>query len=757
MASAMAAATAAVARRDEEDATAATEPPPEGSSDAVTAAIAAADISSGGSLADYVIEKAIGRGHFSTVHRAVRRSDERRVALKKVQIFDMLDAKARDRCLKEVQLLKSLAPHQSIIQYIDSFIDNNELFIVFEWAEHGDLRRLLRRANESKTTLQEAQVWRYFVQVTDGIKHMHEARVMHRDIKPANIFLASNGTVKLGDLGLGRAFSSQTYEALSKVGTPLYMSPEVLDGRGYEWKSDIWSLGCLLYELATLRSPFKAEGDNLYTLFKKISVGRFDALPDHYSPQLQKLVASMIQIDPTARPDIHTVSKFAHKALATLTEGGGGSGGGGSSSSAAGGGGEAGTAAAAISDCLVVMEAVGDKLKLLGYERLVRAHGLSPLPCAYFTGADVGSADGVQLEYLFKLVCWLLSVSISPDHQLWSLAPRAGSSTHDADANGACAALLSALRQAPAPLSSFGGMPPHRLRGARGAEVCAMLNALTDAALQRANFVWATPRHVSEAEEVMEEDPGADEAAMAAADANEESDELLDDDDALAVGDDGWGDDEEEAVDIGDAPPSSSVAAGSGDNAADAPRRPRRRRMPVPNATVDGALWHEECERLTPQLVVKLTWQQLTWRHHLQLAQTHAPAVHTAAPAVAAPLEKLASHGQSSLAAIAPLREEHEREQAALNEASARTSEAQKRVDSLATELAELNEAIEVTKQQTATKAAELGGTAPLDRMRAALRSLRAETKALGMKEAMLSQQLEARRAAMAAMQPPRR
>ena len=106
--------------------------------------------------------------------------------------------------------------------------------------------------------MQEPQIWRYFVQISDAIRHMHDARVMHRDIKPANIFLATHGRIKMGDLGLGRAFSDQTQEAMSKVGTPLYMSPEVLDGRGYEWKSDVWSLGCLLYELASLRSPFKA-------------------------------------------------------------------------------------------------------------------------------------------------------------------------------------------------------------------------------------------------------------------------------------------------------------------------------------------------------------------------------------------------------------------------------------------------------------------------------------------------------------------
>ena len=172
----------------------------------------------GGTLDDFTVEKAIGRGHFSVVHRATRNSDAKRVALKKVSIFDTMDAKARERCIKEVKLLQTLPPHPSIIAYLDAFIDSNELYIVFEWAEFGDLRRLLKRAQETNTQLQEPQVWRYFIQVCAGVSHMHNARVMHRDIKPANIFLAAGGCVKLGDLGLGRAFSSQTYEALSKVG-----------------------------------------------------------------------------------------------------------------------------------------------------------------------------------------------------------------------------------------------------------------------------------------------------------------------------------------------------------------------------------------------------------------------------------------------------------------------------------------------------------------------------------------------------------
>lgn len=102
---------------------------------------------------------------------------------------------------------------------------------------------------------------------------MEQARIMHRDLKPANIFIDANDNLKLGDLGLGRQFTSQTMEANSRVGTPLYMSPEVLKGEGYDFKSDVWSLGCIAYELCALKSPFKDDTKkmSLYDLFTKIN------------------------------------------------------------------------------------------------------------------------------------------------------------------------------------------------------------------------------------------------------------------------------------------------------------------------------------------------------------------------------------------------------------------------------------------------------------------------------------------------------
>ncbi|KAF0687114.1 Aste57867_21085 [Aphanomyces stellatus] len=267
---------------------------------------------SGGCLDDYEILKPIGKGKFSVVYRAKRRRDGVLVALKKVNIFNLMDAKAREKTLKEVRLVQSVH-HPNIIQYLDAFIGHDdELCIAFEWAEAGDLKRQIRKANEKNVRFDERTIWTYFGQICAAIEHMHVHRIMHRDIKPANIFLTLAGAVKVGDLGLGRYLSENTMEAHSKVGTPLYMSPEVLRGDGYDWKCDVWSLGCILYELAMLRSPFKSEGLNLHGLFQKVNKGVYDPVSDVYSETLRSLVAQMLSLNANDRPTMTTLCRVSH-------------------------------------------------------------------------------------------------------------------------------------------------------------------------------------------------------------------------------------------------------------------------------------------------------------------------------------------------------------------------------------------------------------------------------------------------------------
>ncbi|ELK34135.1 Serine/threonine-protein kinase Nek5 [Myotis davidii] len=153
-----------------------------------------------------------------------------------------------------------------------------------------------------------AKILSWFVQISLGLKHIHDRKILHRDIKTQNIFLSKNGMVaKLGDFGIARDLNNSTELAQTCVGTPYYLSPEVCQNKPYNNKADIWSLGCVLYELCTLKHPF--EGNNLHQLALKICQAHFAPVSARFSCDLRSLVSQLFKVSPQDRPSINSILK----------------------------------------------------------------------------------------------------------------------------------------------------------------------------------------------------------------------------------------------------------------------------------------------------------------------------------------------------------------------------------------------------------------------------------------------------------------
>lgn len=150
-----------------------------------------------------------------------------------------------------------------------------------EFCECGDLASAIKDRKKIEGTFTEEEILNWFIQICIALEYIHGRKILHRDIKSQNIFLTSNGTVKLGDFGISKLLESTNEAAMTVVGTPYYMSPEVCENKPYTFKSDVWALGCVLYELCTLQHAFSAS--NLLGLVYKIVQGTIDPIPTTYS------------------------------------------------------------------------------------------------------------------------------------------------------------------------------------------------------------------------------------------------------------------------------------------------------------------------------------------------------------------------------------------------------------------------------------------------------------------------------------------
>ena len=246
-------------------------------------------------MEQFAVQKTIGSGSFGVAYLVTRkgRSAEGQLVIKRIDMSTM-GAGEQAAALNEVNVLKSFANQNSfIIGYHQSFIENKALHIVLDYANGGDLSEYIKTKRKRKRWLSERIVLKWFIQICSALKYIHSQRILHRDLKTQNIFLASvpgdkDYCVKLGDFGISKVLNSTSECARTIIGTPYYLSPELCEDKPYNEKSDVWALGCILYEMCTLKHAFRERVCALWFLrFSVENILRFliVEVPREYTPE----------------------------------------------------------------------------------------------------------------------------------------------------------------------------------------------------------------------------------------------------------------------------------------------------------------------------------------------------------------------------------------------------------------------------------------------------------------------------------------
>ncbi|KAJ3497631.1 hypothetical protein NLG97_g1757 [Lecanicillium saksenae] len=270
----------------------------------------------------------IGHGSFGVIRKVRRKADGFIMCRKEISYLRM-SQKEREQLHAEFQILSHLR-HANIVAYYhrEHLKASQDLHLYMEYCGNGDLGRVIKDLQLKGQRAQESFVWSIFSQLVLALYRCHYGidppevgtnilgltqgvasapktpagamTILHRDLKPENVFLGEDNSVKLGDFGLSKMIKSHDF-ASTYVGTPFYMSPEICAAEKYTLKSDIWSLGCIIYELCAREPPFNAKTH--YQLVQKIKEGKVAPLPEIYSPELNQVIRDCLKVNPDRRPD----------------------------------------------------------------------------------------------------------------------------------------------------------------------------------------------------------------------------------------------------------------------------------------------------------------------------------------------------------------------------------------------------------------------------------------------------------------------
>ena len=255
-------------------------------------------------IKDYIIKQTLGKGTYGIVYKVQKLNTNSIYVIKQIPLSG-LSEKERNEVEQEAKILHSINSNY-VVKYYDSFKENENLNIVMEYCDGGDLNDFLIEKKKLGQPLEEPFIWKIFIKITIGLADIHKLKILHRDLKTLNIFLKQNFDIKIGDLGVAKVLSKNNF-ARTVIGTPYYLSPEICEEKPYNDKSDVWALGCILYELCTFKHPFEARSQG--ALILKILNNKPEPINNTFSKELNNIIYMLLDKNYDKRPSCIEILK----------------------------------------------------------------------------------------------------------------------------------------------------------------------------------------------------------------------------------------------------------------------------------------------------------------------------------------------------------------------------------------------------------------------------------------------------------------